>query len=113
MRYRKLRFDGKTIEYFVGRSFVKIRGGEVIRKSKCGYKIEADRYVVTPGSIVQYLRSNETPQERPCVCEIHKTNNEPAPLSKMNFNPYYFEIKSKYEWNFYCNECLNRMAGDI
>lgn len=106
MSYRKIEINGKTYEYVVGRSHVKIRGpnlSKVLPKSEVGQPISVDRYVVTPANIRNIVMGY--PGLKMFVCDEHGTCT-----TALDCDPYAFEIYGKRDLVMDCVQCQDRSA---
>ena len=60
MGYRNIEVDGRTYEYTVGRTHLKVRGFRAILKEEVGTPTgsdgEDDVYTVTPADVAKYIR---------------------------------------------------------
>ena len=111
MSYRRLVIDGHTYEYVVGRRFVKIRGHrKVIPLSECGERFGnhlPKEYVVTPGTLKEYLTTGKVTQPSERICKKH---NKPMMLYA---NPFTSEIYGKQNLMHGCVECFEEVALEI
>ena len=57
MGYRNIEVDGKTYEYTVGRTHLKVRGFRAILNEQVGTPAGSDDvYTVTPADVAKYIR---------------------------------------------------------
>jgi hypothetical protein len=105
MGYRKIEIEGKTYEYVVGRTHVKVRSASGMRrlllKSEVGQPAGPGRFVVVPANIRNLLRGYA-----PAVifrCEEHKHETRELAAS-----PFWAEIHDKMILMTACPECLER-----
>jgi hypothetical protein len=109
MSYRKIEVNGKTYEYVVGRSHVKIRGpnfSKVLTKAEVGQPIGKDRYVVSPANIRNVVLG------RPGTVEFVCTDHDVA-TTGLDYDPYDLEIYGKKRLMMDCGRCLDELSWDI
>nr|WP_250808428.1 hypothetical protein [Neorhizobium tomejilense] len=109
MSYRKIDVNGKTYQYVVGRSHVKIQGpnfSKTFRKSEVGQQIGEDQYVVTPANIRNVVLGR--PGAKVFACAEHGVLT-----SRLDFDPYALEIHGKRHLVMDCDRCLDQSAWDI
>ena len=114
MSYRKLDIHGRVYEYTIGKQFVKFRAGDAVPLEKIGHPLGNDRFMVTPGTITEYLTTGKVYQgPRHCCnfrsvvhhCENMVTNLRPLPFDR--------EIHDKLNYRFICDDCYARNAEEI
>jgi hypothetical protein len=95
----------------LGKTHCKIRDGEVIPVEKCGYRIGVERpdakYMVTPGSLVEYLTTGKVNNVFPC------RHHPDRMVDGLRVNPYVAEIEGKTIYCRVCDDCLDEIAADI
>lgn len=109
MSYRKIEVNGKTYEYVVGRSHVKIRGegfSKVLPKSEVGQQLGEDRYVVSPANIRNIVLGRPGPKVYHCA-------DHGVLTSRLDYDPYSLEIYGKRYLMMDCDRCLDQLAWDI
>ena len=109
MSYRKIEVNGKTYEYVVGRSHVKVRGhgiSKAVAKSEVGQPIGGDRYVVTPASIRNVVLGRSGPRVLKCA-------EHGVATTVLAYDPYSREIYGKHDLMIECERCLDRQGWEI
>lgn len=109
MSYRKIEVNGKTYEYVVGRSHVKIRGpnlSKVLPKAQVGQPIGEDRYVVSPANIRNIVLGK--PGAKVFFCAEHM-----VATTSLDYDPFALEIYGKKHLMMDCGPCLDELAWDI
>lgn len=105
MAYRSIEVEGKTYEYVVGRTHVKVRGPSgmqrVLLKSEVGQPAGPGRFAVLPSNVRNLLMGYV-----PATiyrCEEHKHETRELAASR-----YWAEIHDKVILMAACPECLER-----
>ena len=129
MGYRKLVVDGKEYQYVIGKKFTKVklpndRKALIIENQKIGYVIAyqdmgkfydnegktfkaTDRFIVTPGSIANYLKTGNSPVVEKC----HRENC--GCVGMLVVSPFEAEIYGKTHFMKACADCHTSSALDI
>ncbi len=110
MSYRKLTIEDNIYLYSIGRSFVKIKGDkQPIPLSKCGHSFRNSKtdFIVTPGTLSEYLKTGKVKQPCECICEKHNKSK------LLSFNPFKLEIHGKKELMYGCEDCFDEVTQRI
>jgi hypothetical protein len=109
MGYRSITVDGTRLEYTIGRKVVKFRDVKrgVVPLEKIGYPIFGTQdFMVTPGSIKEFLTTGQIASERPCEGEqFYGCHNM---VTHMIVAPRGSETATKMRYVFMCDDCLER-----
>jgi len=125
MSYRKITVDGKTYEYVVGRTHLKIKGfglfataeiGNPVRKGRKAPGIDAwgrrnrgdayEAFVITPEVVRRVIKGESLPLV--FHCERHGVST-----SRLTTDPFSAEIYGKYPTMVDCGECVQNRAWEI
>ena len=131
MSYRKITVGTFTYQYTIGKKFVKFRstdailnlfgGGQVIMTNgkivpleEIGNEIEGGGWIVTPGTIKEYLLTGKVYNGlRHCGNFHNEYRNCPNMVSKLTVNPFCDEIYGKFHYRFMCDDCNEMVAAEI
>ncbi len=105
MSYRNITVDGKTYQYALGRTHLKIKNFGLFLTSAIGNPL-GRHFVVTPRTVAKVIKGETLPEV--FHCERHEVST-----TQLAYDPYSCEVYGKYDQMISCTKCLDQRSWDI
>lgn len=108
MSYRNITVNGKTYQYALGRTHLKIKNFGLFETKLFGNPLKHNPgiFVVTPRAVARVINGDITPEE--FYCKEHDVRT-----IELIADPYASEIRGRIVHMMHCPRCVDSQAGCI